>query len=145
MYAFNHIFAGFIASIITNFTSKIPNDDSWRIPVGCILIFPCLVLILSFLVPESPRWLLRKGRFQEAVDNIYYLRSSKPDYPAEEEANLIMDAINNATSQGKWSELFKGTNAVSLKIILSTVRNSAYLNSFRAVRGLVLWQPLLHN
>ncbi|KAM5375789.1 hypothetical protein ACJZ2D_005845 [Fusarium nematophilum] len=110
-YALSHIFAAFLASVITNFTSRIDGHASWRIPIGLIMIFPATVLVTSFLVPESPRWLLRKGRFEEAVNNIYYLRGADRDYPAEEEARLILEAIHNATTQGRWSELFKGTNA----------------------------------
>ncbi|KAM9882665.1 hypothetical protein VD0002_g2037 [Verticillium dahliae] len=109
-YALSHIFAAFLGAIVTNFTSRIDGDASWRIPVGLIMIFPVLALAFSFLVPESPRWLLRKGRFDEAADSIYYLRGAVKEYPAEAEAQLILETIENAAAQGRWRDLFRGTN-----------------------------------
>lgn len=113
LYAFSHIFAGFIASVIINSTSKIEGNDSWKIPIACMFAFPVLCLLLGFLLPESPRWLVRKGRFQEAIDNIYYLNSADRDYPAEAEVEIIKDLLENAPVQLGWKELFKGINAVS--------------------------------
>ncbi|RTE74410.1 hypothetical protein BHE90_011145 [Fusarium euwallaceae] len=142
-YAFSHILAAFIASIITNFTSRIDGHASWRIPIGLIMIFPSVVLVTSFLIPESPRWLLRKGRFEEAVDNIYYLRGADRDYPAEEEARLILETIHNATSQGRWNELFKGTNARRTWVgILAAASTQLTGQSFASNYGTVLLKSL---
>lgn len=38
----------------------------WRGPLGLALIFPAFMLLLMPFVPESPRWLLLKGRVDEA-------------------------------------------------------------------------------
>ncbi|KAH7026648.1 low-affinity glucose transporter HXT1 [Microdochium trichocladiopsis] len=110
MYAFSHVLAAFIASVITDRTSKIEGQDSWLIPVACMFIFPSTALVFSWLIPESPRWLIRKGKFDKAVDNIYYIRSATKDYAAEEEARLVQEALNDTPTKGKWRELFQGTN-----------------------------------
>jgi MFS family permease len=112
LYAFSHVLAGFIASVITDQTSKMDDNNSWRIPVGCMFIFPSFAILTSFLLPESPRWLLRQGNHDKAVEMIYYLRSADRDFPAEAEIQRIQDTINETPTKGKWSELFKGTNAV---------------------------------
>ncbi|KAG5417995.1 hypothetical protein I9W82_004323 [Candida metapsilosis] len=39
---------------------------SWRIPVVLQAIFPILLILFVFKFPESPRWLMGKGRVREA-------------------------------------------------------------------------------
>lgn len=112
LYAFSHVFAAFVAAIITNETSKIRGDDSWRIPVAIMFAFPALALCTGWLLPESPRWLLRKGEHDRAVASLFYINGAEKDYPAEREARLILDTIANAPTKGQWSELFKGVNKV---------------------------------
>ncbi|KAF6799509.1 sugar transporter [Colletotrichum musicola] len=109
-WAFSHILAAFVASVVTNFTSKMEGNVSWQLPTALIAIFPATVLLTLWLLPESPRWLLRKGRFDEAVDSIVYLRGAEKGYPAEREARLIMDNIEASSTKGRWSEMLKGSN-----------------------------------
>lgn len=113
IYAFSHVLAGFIAAVITERTSKIHGDDSWKIPIAIMFAFPGLALSLAWLLPESPRWLLRKGRFEQAVESLYYIHGADKDYPAEQEALLIRDMMDNAPTKGSWGELLQGTNKVS--------------------------------
>ncbi|KAI9155696.1 putative glucose transporter rco-3 [Paramyrothecium foliicola] len=110
LYAFDHIFAGLVASIILNFTSKIPDDRCWIIPFGLMFIWPVLTISLSFLVPESPRWLVRKGRYEDAVKSLAYLNGSDPEYSPEEEAKFLLETVETNRYTGKWSDLFKGAN-----------------------------------
>ncbi|KAK7919940.1 general substrate transporter [Apiospora marii] len=110
IYAFSHVLAGFIAAVITDRTSKMPGDDSWKIPIAIMFAFPGLALSLAWLLPESPRWLLRQGKFELAVASLYYINGADKDYPAEQEALLIKDMMDNAPTKGSWGELFRGTN-----------------------------------
>ncbi|KAF5636669.1 major facilitator superfamily transporter [Fusarium tjaetaba] len=50
-------------------------DDqwAWRLPLALQWIFPTPILILVFFAPESPWWLLRKGRKEEALRSIQRL------------------------------------------------------------------------
>jgi MFS transporter, SP family, sugar:H+ symporter len=137
LYAFSHILAGFIASVITDRTSKLAGDASWKIPVGCMFIFPVFAILAGWVIPESPRWYIRKDMTEKAVTNIFYLHSADPTYPAEKEAQLIREALVNAPTQGGWSELFKGTNKVCNlgKYSSKKGKRPALINSHSVVLG----------
>lgn len=113
IYGVNGVFAAFIASIITDVTSKLTDDNCWKIPVGIGFIFPAFSLFFWVLIPESPRWLLRKGNYAKAVENLDYLYGAMPNYDAEKEAKLLQEALNTSETTGKWKDLVKGTNLVS--------------------------------
>ncbi|KXH59216.1 hypothetical protein CSAL01_11772 [Colletotrichum salicis] len=110
IYGVNGVFAAFIASIITDVTSKLTDDNCWKIPVGIGFIFPAFSLFFWVLIPESPRWLLRKGQYAKAVENLDYLYGAMPNYDAEKEAKLLQEALNTSETTGKWKDLVKGTN-----------------------------------
>lgn len=116
-YTFNHVFATFLSSIVTNATSKFPDDSSWKIPVACMFAFPSLTLLLSFLVPESPRWLLRKGKTEHASRSLYYLNSAKPGFVVDDQIRLLREALEESEHKGQWKDLVKGSNRVCQPLI----------------------------
>ncbi|CDR46398.1 RHTO0S12e04060g1_1 [Rhodotorula toruloides] len=64
----NYAVGNFIAAWLCFGCSYIKNDWSWR-TVYIIQIIPALYLLLAIhFVPESPRWLMSKGREAEALD-----------------------------------------------------------------------------
>ncbi|KAI6014341.1 general substrate transporter [Pisolithus marmoratus] len=54
----------------------------WRIPFGLQLVPAGLMCLGLVTVQESPRWLASKGRIQEAIGNLAYLRKEQPSSPA---------------------------------------------------------------
>lgn len=66
------IFLGFSANLAVMNTGKI----SWRLQLGSAFI-PAVPLVVGvFFCPESPRWLMKKGRFQQAFKSLLRLRNS---------------------------------------------------------------------
>lgn len=55
-----------------------PNSASWRFPLILSLLFSSLLSIFIFTLPESPRWLCRKGRLEEARDILGLLYDDDP-------------------------------------------------------------------
>ena len=47
---------------------------AWRLPIACQIIFAVLVIAMVFGLPESPRWLMKKGRMADAWLAIRRLR-----------------------------------------------------------------------
>lgn len=60
-----------------------PNQSSaaWRVPLGIQLV-PALILCVGVIwLPYSPRWLMLRGREEEALDTLAYLRSADGSTP----------------------------------------------------------------
>ncbi|KAI6088872.1 putative sugar transporter [Hypoxylon rubiginosum] len=51
----------------------------WRFPLGFQLIFPFMIVIALFFVPDSPRWLMLKDRHDEALAVIARLAGRNVD------------------------------------------------------------------
>jgi len=47
-----------------------PDDLTWRFPIAFQIIFGVILIIGTFLCPESPRWLLSKERYEEGTNVI---------------------------------------------------------------------------
>lgn len=48
--------------------SHVDSGAAWRTPIGIQLIFAIIVVFIVWGLPESPRWLAKRGREKEAVE-----------------------------------------------------------------------------
>lgn len=55
------------------------STKQWRVPVAVQLIPGGLMLLGLFFLKESPRWLAGKGRHEEALQSLAYIRNESPD------------------------------------------------------------------
>jgi MFS family permease len=75
------------------------SDDSrsqWLIPVG-VQFVPSTFLIIGMLVMiESPRWLIKSGRVEQATKNLVWLRQLDPDHEyVQKEILSIQDQLEH--------------------------------------------------
>ena len=70
-----------IAAIVNNETKDIRSHACYRIPIGMRFIWAAILSIGMFILPESPRYLIMKGRIDEAYQSQARLASSKIDAP----------------------------------------------------------------
>ncbi|XP_045120063.1 facilitated trehalose transporter Tret1-like [Portunus trituberculatus] len=68
-----------------------------------VLLFPLVTAIL--FVPESPYWLLRRGREKMALRSLMRLRA--PEHDVDSELNNIRDAINQQTQHSSIKQQFR--------------------------------------
>lgn len=100
------------ASIINIITSHINSSASYRIPLGLQLL-PALVITAGLLIlPETPRFLVMKGRKEEAGISLSRLRRLDITHPAliEELHEIIANHQYELTlGDNSWKEIFVGT------------------------------------
>ncbi|KAL4963270.1 sugar porter family MFS transporter [Aspergillus stella-maris] len=89
--------------------------DQWAYRAVVILQFivPIILLIGSFILPESPRWLVGKGRRDDAAKVLHLLRKGTPHNVIEREADLLMLAEEEQASlhgSVSWIDTIRGPN-----------------------------------
>lgn len=89
--------------------SLLTNSD--RIPIALQWMFPTPLAILIYFAPESPWWLVRKGRLEEAKKSVERL-GRKETVRADEQVDMMRRVIEHEKNASKPSlvELFKGTD-----------------------------------
>ncbi|KAJ5779140.1 hypothetical protein N7457_006860 [Penicillium paradoxum] len=90
--------------------------DQWayRIPFALQWVWPVPIFIGVYLAPESPWWLVRKDRREDAVKAVKRLaRADTPGFNAEETVSMIVytNLIEQQTESGtSYLDCFKGTD-----------------------------------
>ncbi|EEB89700.1 hypothetical protein MPER_12172, partial [Moniliophthora perniciosa FA553] len=114
-----------VAAWATFGTFQIPNTWSWRIPSVLQGVPSVLQVALLLFAPESPRWLVSKGREQEALRTLaYYHADGNEDDPLVkyefEEIKAAIDFERNIASHVGYKSLFKTKgNLKRMRIIIA--------------------------
>ncbi len=103
--------------------------DQWRLLFAIGVLPALLVLLVRIWVPESPRWLARQGRGEEARSALAWALEVDPK-------SLPMPGPVEATVQGGWVDLFKYPRS----LLVSWLGNAG---AQTGVYGLTLWAPTL--
>ncbi|KAK4500645.1 hypothetical protein PRZ48_008834 [Zasmidium cellare] len=101
-----------IVAGVTYATNQWTSQWAWRVPLALQWIFPTPLLILIFFAPESPWWLVRKGRKQEALRSLERLGRKGMTDPVEKLAMIERTVEIEAQIGGNPSllDLVKGTD-----------------------------------
>ncbi|KAI5072012.1 hypothetical protein GOP47_0012118 [Adiantum capillus-veneris] len=94
-------------------------SGTWRWMLGVSAIPAVLQFIVMFSLPESPRWLFHKGRFEDAVS---VLEKIYPQAQVEDEVQGLMSSVSSGlriTNSGRvgWFDLMKRREVRSALVV----------------------------
>ncbi|KAK3072074.1 hypothetical protein LTR53_007505 [Teratosphaeriaceae sp. CCFEE 6253] len=100
-----------IVGAVTYRYNKVPAESAYKIPIALQWMFPTPLAILIFICPESPWWLVRKGRHEEAARSVERL-GRRSAVNSSDTVAMMRRVIEMEKSVKKPShlELFKGTD-----------------------------------
>lgn len=107
-------------------------DVGWRYMIGSGAIPALLFFVLLFLVPESPRWLIKKKREDEALDTLGKVNGSQ-------QAKVLAAEIKSALSHetGTVAELF--SPGLRLALIVGVVL--ALFSQITGINAIIYFAP----
>lgn len=105
-----------LANCVVYATENRDDTGSYRIPIAVQFLWAIILGGGLFLLPESPRFLVKKGRLEHAAKALAYVRGQPVDseYIRDELAEIVANyeyeqTISPQTSYiGSWAACFKG-------------------------------------
>ncbi|CAE7400509.1 PLT2 [Symbiodinium natans] len=121
----------------------LPENVNWRVMLLCGVLLPSLLIILTLtFMPESPRWLITKGRTEEAKSVL------TRTHPPGTDIDAVVHAIDEDIKQ---AELYEATTWKSVVCAAKQYRHTVWLAFFIAVaqqingvEGVLFYAPTLY-
>ncbi len=132
------ITVGILVSYITDYLlSNDNNATSWRW-MFLVGILPALVLLLGmFFLPETPRWLISKGRFDEGKRVLEMVE--EPALVGQTLENTRKDMLLEAQSKGRATDVFKPWLRIPLIITVGIF----FFQQFSGVNTIIYYSPII--
>ncbi|CAG8313525.1 unnamed protein product [Penicillium nalgiovense] len=98
--------------------SKVDGPLQWRIPLAISFFFSLTVVVSIFLLPESPRWLVRVGRIEEATSSLAAYKGLPDDDEAVRvEIAGIETSLESTVNSASIMEIFTASKADDERLI----------------------------
>ena len=131
LFQFN-IVSGILIAFVSNYLLSGVGEDAWRWMLGVQAVPSLFFFIMVFFVPESPRWLIKQSRKEEAKDVLHKI--GEPE--VEKTYNLINQSLK--TEEGSSSEnLF--SKAYRKPILFAVVL--AMFNQLAGINAIMYYAP----
>ncbi|KAK3168226.1 hypothetical protein OEA41_004672 [Lepraria neglecta] len=106
-----------LANCVVYATQKRDDTGSYRIPIAVQFLWAIILAIGLFLLPESPRYFVKKGKLEKAAKALSEVRGQAidSDYIQDELAEIIanheyeMQVIPQTSWIGGWTNCFRGS------------------------------------
>ncbi|KAI0132116.1 general substrate transporter [Xylariales sp. AK1849] len=106
-----------LANCVVYSTQNRNDTGSYRIPIGVQFLWAMILAIGLFILPESPRYFVKKGEIEKAAKALAYVRGQpqESDFIKDELAEIVanheyeMSVIPQTSYIGSWLACFKGS------------------------------------
>lgn len=117
------------------FTQSFTSSFAWRVPciLQCIFLVPMLLIL--FIIPESPRWLASHSRPEDSLAVLQRLHKhhSSPQHIGNLHADILRTcAFEASLGAGKWSDLLRNDSIQSQRRFLT----ACAIQSFQQLGGI---------
>jgi len=130
---FNIVLGILVAFFSNYFISKLIADSlAWRWMFAVETVPAVLFMILLFFIPESPRWLIKYGRMDEARDILYKTGEQEVDRQVDE----IIESLE--TPQKQQEEKFFSSK---YKVPIITAMAIAIFNQLTGINAILYYAP----
>ena len=112
---------------------RMMNTEAWRGMLGSETLPALIFFLVIFFIPESPKWLILKGKMDKAatvLGKIYSL-------PQEVEAEITVTKDSLGGDKGSWADLLKP--GILLAVIVGSA--IAILGQFMGVNAVLYYGP----
>ncbi|RWA03954.1 hypothetical protein EKO27_g11151 [Xylaria grammica] len=144
------VYLGIVLAYFTNYGAQVNIGDTtpnrWLVPTSLHIIFAGLIFILTFFQSESPRFLIKQGKYDEALKTMSRIRQLPPDhdYVVREIAEIrsAHETEMEATMGSSWTGVLKEmflipNNAYRLYLALSV----QLLSQWSGAGSITLYAP----
>ncbi|CZT49703.1 related to sugar transport protein STL1 [Rhynchosporium secalis] len=123
-----------------------PDDLTWRFPIAFQIIFGIILIVGTWFLPESPRWLIMRDRHEDAIDVIAALSGLETtDSDVALQHSLIMDGIKASGHAGgdvPYSALFtNGKTQHFRRLLLGS--SSQFFQQLGGCNAVIYYFPIL--
>jgi MFS family permease len=130
--------AGSLASYLLLKGNLLPTGIGWRIAFGIGALLGIGVFILRLSVPESPRWLMLRGKEEDADKIVKAIEQKVRDLPAVEGKKLKINVRDHTPLGEIFKNMFKDNRKRSILGLVLMVGQSFFFNAVFFTYGLVV-------
>lgn len=131
---FNIVF-GILAAFFSNYLLVDTGTDNWRWMFGVMAIPAAIFFTLLFFVPESPRWLAKKSREDEARNVLKKIGAEDPEAELEDIVNSLKADKGSSASAGLFQRKYRF--AILCAILL------AVFNQLSGINVIMYYAPMI--
>ncbi len=136
MFQFNIVFGILVAFASNWLVERVVAEHAWRWMLGIVAVPSLLYTVMAFGIPESPRWLLRRGHRERGIDTLRRINPTLSVVEVEALAAEIEGASQSETGGG-----LRGFFTKRLRVPILLAFLIAFFNQLSGINAVLYFAP----